>query len=108
MAKSKSEKNKEHAERVASPGQYNATVDSEAEARRIIQEAMPDAVEIPRAIAGQPYPTPPPGIKKWFQAHPPEPAVGNDLPHFKYHDWTRGKKRSGGSWGHISFPVADL
>ncbi len=33
--------------------------------------------------------------------------VGNDLPHVKYADWTRGKKGRGGSWGHIFFPPED-
>ncbi|MFO0261303.1 MAG: hypothetical protein ACK53V_06710, partial [Planctomycetota bacterium] len=69
-----------------------------------IRKAMPDAVELPRAVAGHPYPSPPPGVKKWFQIHPPEPGVGNNLPHIKFADWTNGKKGTGGSWGHIFFP----
>jgi hypothetical protein len=68
---------------------------------------MPDAVEVTRAVAGQPYPVPAPGVKKWFQVQPSEPQVGNALPHVKYQDWTRGKKGHGGSWGHIFFPPSD-
>jgi hypothetical protein len=65
---------------------------------------MPDAVELPPAVAGQPYPNPPPGVKKWYQLQPPEPQVGNHDPHFKYVDWTKGKRDAGGSSGHIFFP----
>ena len=68
---------------------------------------MPDVIELPRAVAGQPYAGPPAGVRKWFQVHPPELGVGNDLPHLKYADWTGGKKGRGGSWGHLSFPPAD-
>ncbi len=46
----------------------------------------------------------PQGVKAWFQVHPAEPAVGNNLPHVKYADWTGGKKGRGGSWSHIFFP----
>jgi hypothetical protein len=95
----------EHVQGVQTPGRYDATVGSEAEARRIIRQALPDAQEIPAAVAGQPYPVPPQGVKAWFQLHPAEPAVGNVLPHIKYADWTRGKKGSGGSWGHLFFPT---
>jgi hypothetical protein len=84
-------------------GRYNASVYSEAEARRLLQQAMPDAIELPPATAGLPYPNTPPGCKKWYQLHPPEPIVGHVRPHFKYADWTRGKKGIGGSWGHIEF-----
>lgn len=94
----------DHVRGVAAPGRYNATVGSEEEARQIVRRAMPDAVELPSGVAGEPYPIAPRGVKKWFQRQPPEPQVGNDLPHIKYEDWTRGKKGSGGSWGHISFP----
>lgn len=94
----------EHVRGVAASGRYDATVDSEDEARRIVRNAMPDAVELPPGVAGEPYPVAPRGVKKWYQRHPPEPQVGNELPHIKYEDWTRGKKGSGGSWGHISFP----
>ena len=88
---------------IRTPGCYDATVGSEAEARRLLQQAMPDAVELPAAVTGQPYPNPPPGCLKWRQLHPPELAVGHKRPHFKYADWTRGKKGRGGSWGHIEF-----
>jgi hypothetical protein len=88
---------------IQAPGRYDAVVSSEDEARHLLQQAMPDAVELPAAKEGQPYPTPPGGCKKWFQLHPAEPHVGHDRPHFKYADWTRGKKGSGGSWGHVFF-----
>ena len=82
---------------IQAPGRYDATVVSEDEARRLLQRAMPDAVELPAAVIGQAYPNPPHGCRKWFQLHPPEPAVENDQPHFKYADWTPGKKGRGGS-----------
>jgi hypothetical protein len=88
---------------IQAPGRYDAIVGSEADARCLLRQAMPDAVELPAAVAGQPYPTPAAGCQKWYQLHPSEPAVGNDRPHFKYVDWTQGKKRTGGSWGHIGF-----
>lgn len=90
---------------IVSPGRYDATVGTEADARRLLQTAMPDAVELSPAIAGHPYPAPPGGCKKWFQLHPAEPSVGHELPHFKYADWTGGKKGAGGSWGHLEFPA---
>jgi RHS repeat-associated protein len=88
---------------IKAAGRFDDTVKSLDEARAAIQKAFPDAVELPPAVAGQPYPSPPPGVKKWFQLHPREPGVGNDLPHLKYADWTTGKKGTGGSWGHIFF-----
>lgn len=88
---------------IQAPGRYDAVVGSEAEARRLLQQAMPDAVELPPAVSGQLYPNPPTGCRKWYQLHPPEPAVGNDRSHFKYADWTVGKKGRGGSWGHLEF-----
>ena len=97
----------DHVRGVKAPGRYDATVGSEEEARRIMEQAMPDAPELPPAVAGQPYPTPPPGTDKWFQRHPPDAAPGSNdpnLPHLKYADWTRGKKNKGGSWGHLYFP----
>jgi hypothetical protein len=97
----------DHIRGVKAPGRYDATVGSEVEARRIIQQAMPHAVELPPAVAGQPYPNPPPGARNWFQRHPPDAVPGSndpDLPHLKYADWTRGKKGKGGSWGHLYFP----
>ncbi len=97
----------DHIKGVKAPGRYNATVGSEEEATRIVRTAMPDAVEVPPGVAGQPYPIPEPGVKKWFQVQPPEPEVGNNLPHVKYEDWTGGKKKTGGSWGHIFFPPSD-
>lgn len=85
-------------------GKFDDTVGSLEEARAAIKKAFPDAVELPSSLPGQPYPSPPPGIKKWFQIHPPEPGVGNCLPHIKYVHWTTGKKGAGGSWEHIFFP----
>ena len=94
----------DHVRGVGAAGKYDATVGSEAEARGIVQQALPHAVELPPAFTGQPYPNPPKGVKAWFQVQPAESDVGNMLPHIKYADWTRGKKASGGSWGHLFFP----
>jgi hypothetical protein len=69
---------------IKAPGLFNDTVGSLDEARAAIKKAFPDAVELPPALPGKPYPSPPPGVKKWFQVHPPEPGVGNDLPHIKW------------------------
>ena len=88
---------------IRAPGRYNVIVGSEAAARRLLQQAMPSAVELLPAIAGRQYPKPPPGCLKWYQLHPPEPSVGHNKRHFKYEDWTGGKKGRGGSWGHIEF-----
>jgi hypothetical protein len=85
------------------PGPFDASASSEVHARRLLQTAMPDAVELLPAVSGSPYPNPPAGCRKWYQLHPAEPAVGNTRPHFKYVDWTGGKKGRGGSWGHIEF-----
>lgn len=93
----------DHIKAVRTPGRYNATVGSEAEARRIVQSALPHATEVPRAVPGQPYPQAGPGVKAWYQVQPPEPGVGNNLPHVKYEDWTGGKKFKGGRWGHLFF-----
>jgi hypothetical protein len=41
---------------IKAPGRYNAQVGSETDARRLLQQAMPDGVELPPAVAGQPYP----------------------------------------------------
>ena len=71
------------------------------------QGAAPDRLESARSslpCGGVPYPSPPPGVKAWFQVQPAEPNVGNMLPHIKYADWTGGKKGSGGTWGHLFFP----
>ena len=96
----------DHVEGVKAPGRYDATVGSEGEARRIVQQALPHAQELPPAAAGLPYSNPPRGVKAWFQVQPAEPEVGNMLPHIKYADWTGGKKGSGGTWGHLFFPPA--
>jgi hypothetical protein len=88
---------------ITTPGRYDVTVGSEEEARCLLQQAMPHAVELPPAVPGQPYPKPPLGCKRWYPLHPPEPNVGHLRPHFKYADWMGGKKGRGGSWGHIAF-----
>ena len=92
----------DHIKAVAKPGRYNAVVGSEAEARRIVQTALPHSVEIPPAVAGKPYPKAASDVKAWHQVQPPEPEVNNLLPHIKYEDWTGGKKFKGGHWGQIS------
>lgn len=89
---------------IQAAGRFDATVRSDAEALRLVRTALPHATELPPAVAGQHYPSPPPGVKAWFQVQPAEPSAGNNLPHVKYADWTRGKKGRGGSWGHIFFP----
>ena len=89
---------------VQQPGKFDATVASEADALRIVRTALPRAIELPAAVAGKPYPSPPRWIKAWFQTHLAESSAGNNLPHVKYADWTRGKKGRGGSWGLLFFP----
>jgi hypothetical protein len=96
----------DHVRGVQSPGRYDAIVESEMQARRIIQQALPHAQELPPAHHGQPYAAPPAGVKSWFQVHPAEPAVGHMQPHIKYADWSRGKKGTGGTWGHLFFPMS--
>ena len=94
----------EHILDVKAAGRYDAVVGSEAEARRIVQQALPHAQELSPGGFGLPYPNPPAGVKAWYQVQPDEPNVGNLLPHIKYADWTGGKKGAGGSWGHLFFP----
>jgi hypothetical protein len=94
----------DHIRGVSAAGRYDATVGSEDEARRITQQALPHALELPPGVVGVPYPSPPAEVKAWFQVQPAEPNVGNMLPHIKYADWTGGKKGSGGTWGHLFFP----
>ena len=89
---------------IQAPGRFDATVGSEAEAKRLVRTALPHAIELPPATPGQAYASPPKGAKASYQVHPAEPAVGNNLPHLKYADWTKGKKGKGGSWGHVFFP----
>jgi hypothetical protein len=92
---------------VGQAGRFDAVVNSEADAKRLVKAAIPHAVELLPAQAGQTYAAGPKGIKATYQVHPAEPKVGNNLPHVKYEDWTKGKKRSGGSWGHLFFPPAE-
>src|SRR5271166_5563729 len=75
---------------IEAPGKFDATAGSEAEALRAVRTALPHATELPPAVAGQPYPLPPKGVKAWFQVQPAEPGVGNNLLHVKYADWTGG------------------
>ena|ERR1017187_1359004 len=91
---------------IQAPGRFDVTVGSEAEAKRLVKTALPHAIELPPATAGQAYSSPPKGAKATYQVHPAEPVVGNNLPHVKYADWTKGKKGRGGSWGHVFFPPA--
>ena len=39
--------------------------------------------------------------KSGYEVHPPEPNVGNDLPHIKWWDWSNGKANGGSR--HIFF-----
>src|SRR5260370_31727293 len=87
---------------IQAPGRFDATVASEGEATRLVQTALPHATEVPPAVPGA-YPKPAPGVKAWFQVQPAEPSAGNNLPHVKYDYWIGGKKRTGGSCGHILF-----
>jgi hypothetical protein len=89
---------------IQTPGRFDATVGSEDDAKRLAKTALPHAVELPAATASQQYASPPKGVKATYQVHPAEPSVGNDLPHVKYADWTKGKKGRGGSWGHLFYP----
>ena len=89
---------------IQAPGRFDVVVGSEAEARRLVKIALPYAIELPSATAGQAYASPPHYVKAWYQVHPAEPQVDNDLPHVKYVDWTKGKRGRGGSWGHLFFP----
>jgi hypothetical protein len=59
---------------VKAPGKFDATVASEADALRVARSALPHATELPPAVAGQPYPSPPKGVKAWFQVQPAEPG----------------------------------
>lgn len=93
---------------IQAPGRFDATVGSEDEAKRLVKAALPYAIELPSATAGQPYASAPKGAKATYQVQPAEPAVGNDLPHVKYVDWSRGKRGRGGSWGHVFFPPPEL
>lgn len=89
---------------IQTPGRFDATVGSEAEAKRLVKTALPHAIELPAAQIGQVYASAPKGAKAWYQVQPAEPKVRNHLPHVKYVDWSKGKRRRGGSWGHIFFP----
>jgi hypothetical protein len=82
---------------------YQVVVGAEAQTRHLLQKILHGAVELPPAVAGQPYPKPPPGCLNWFQLHPAEPAIGNAKPYFKYQNWTDGKKGRGGRWGQLGF-----
>ena len=49
---------------IKAPGRYNALVGSEMDTRRLLQQAMSDGIELPPAVAGQPYPNPSPGVEQ--------------------------------------------
>jgi hypothetical protein len=49
---------------IRQPRRFDETVASEDEVRRLVRAAFPDAVELPRAVAGRPYAGPPSGIRK--------------------------------------------
>lgn len=49
----------DHIQGVKAPGKYDAVVGSEAEARRIAQQALPHARELSPGVVGVPYPNPP-------------------------------------------------
>jgi hypothetical protein len=84
-------------------GKYDTPpLSSLSKALELARKAFPNALELPPAVKGKPYPSPPEGVKHWFQIHPPEPGI-NELPHIKYADWRNGKKNTGGSWGHIFY-----
>ena len=94
----------EPTEGIRAPGRFDADARSQEQAERVVRRALPHAVELPPAIEGESYPSPPPGVDAWYQRHPAEPDVANARPHVKYADWRKGKKGRGGSWGHIFFP----
>ena len=54
---------------IQQPGRFDATVGSEADARRLVKTALPHAVELPAAQAGQPYASSPSGVKAIYQVH---------------------------------------
>lgn len=92
---------------IRSPGRFDADVDSAEEAERLVRIALPKARGLPDATEGLPYPTAPPGTDAWYQRHPAEPAIGNNKPHLKYVDWSRGKKGRGGTLGPHLLPACD-
>ena len=70
----------------------NILVSTREEALELIQKARPDL---------KLNPTYGPPQKAGFEFHEPELNVGNDLPHIKWWDWSKGK--SLGAEGHIFF-----
>lgn len=48
----------DHIRGVRDVGKYDAVVGSEDEARRIVRQALPHALELPPGIVGVPYPNP--------------------------------------------------
>ncbi|WP_141201743.1 hypothetical protein [Paludifilum halophilum] len=71
----------------------NFRVPSKKDAESMINQARPGLKKNPTYV----NPTP----KSGYEVHPPEPDVGNDLPHIKWYDWSKGKKK--GADGHIFF-----
>ena len=71
----------------------NLTVNSQEEALNLIKKAKPDLKQFP-TYTNEKY-------KAGYEIHPPEPNVGNVLPHIKWKDWSLGKAK--GADGHIFF-----
>ncbi|MDW8244738.1 MAG: hypothetical protein RMJ88_16140 [Thermogemmata sp.] len=89
-------------EKLTRPGRHNVTVTTKTEALNLARQILSGAQHLPDAVTGQAYGSTK-GIKKWFRLEPAEPAVGNNLPHVKFADWTSGKKTTGGRYGHIFY-----
>ena len=70
----------------------NFVVDTEAQARQLIGAGRKELPE---------HPTYSHSKEPGFENHPPEPDVGNYLPHLKWEDWSKGKKY--GANGHIYY-----
>lgn len=68
----------------------NANVETEAQARQLINEARPGLKE---------YNTYTKGTNPGFEVHPIEPGINKNLPHIQWEDWSLGKR--GGAEGHI-------
>ena len=65
---------------ITAPGKFDATIGSRTDALRVVRVALPHATELPVAMADQPYPSPPKGVKDWFQVHPADAAPGRTCP----------------------------
>jgi hypothetical protein len=74
----------------------NIRVSNQQEAESLLKDAFPEIYKNPTPTYSQQPPK-----TAWWQLHPSEPSVGNDLPHIKFQDWTGGKSK--GVSGHIFF-----